>query len=559
MNTSETYEEEKDVTKVLFAIIGKDNMLDHYFAKLKSNDEVNRPLKYFFGDSLQRNYQIRETKNIDHNIIFLLDKSIQFSDWLNIVRFNTNSCLDNDQKNLYDNNYKRLCHIIENLSQNALETIKETDNFQVKRQIIESMIEFHNSDISMNIDTPELANDVQKVVFDKNKSIRLGKRIWQYKQFTKNGLDFSKCGKSIEEYCVEHKIINKTDFSKSDMLRCIFKHYGEDLKFLPDMDIKKILSNFSYKIIDGNYELYYHGIDPQIAKEVNLTSFNINEYKRLSDDMEEKNVERKISRFINSLIGIDEDRIEVILNESLHNLHKELSLNDISKIISEIKQMWGNFFDEIFLNNLQKFYITKADFSKDDMLLNIFEYDNIENIQNFYYKKIGSYYELIDQQSLENPNNISVTWTNTRIYNANGKVLHPYNIFKEDYKNGQKTYYTLYSSGNNNLLEKAKQFNQSQSNKFSEIHILENNVKFCRIENKKIVSYTYILNESGELELAMSELPRRIVDDMTQLDIQLMQETKDAGITLSDMKRVSQVMMTNQTYKNREENLKEND
>lgn len=150
------------------------------------------------------------------------------------------------------------------------------------------MIEFHNSDISMDIDTPELVNDVQKVIFDKNKFARLGKRIWQYKRFTKKGLDFAECGKSIEEYCIEHEIINKADFSKSDMLRCIFKYYGEDLNFLPDASIKDILSNFSYKMVDGNYELYYHGIDLQIAKEVNTNCFDVNEYKRLTDDIVEK-------------------------------------------------------------------------------------------------------------------------------------------------------------------------------------------------------------------------------------------------------------------------------
>lgn len=288
INYNDTYEVEKDVTRLLFGIVGKDNMLERYFTKIKSNDEMNNPFEYFFDDILERDYQITETKNVDYTITFLLDKSIQFCDWLTGIKFVTDGNLDNDQKKSYDINYNRLCHIIEALAQNALETIKQSDDFERKTAILESMIEFHNSDISMDIDTPELVNDVQKVIFDKNKFARLGKRIWQYKRFTKKGLDFAECGKSIEEYCIEHEIINKADFSKSDMLRCIFKYYGEDLNFLPDASIKDILSNFSYKMVDGNYELYYHGIDLQIAKEVNTNCFDVNEYKRLTDDIVEK-------------------------------------------------------------------------------------------------------------------------------------------------------------------------------------------------------------------------------------------------------------------------------
>ena len=61
INYNDTYEVEKDVTRLLFGIVGKDNMLERYFTKIKSNDEMNNPFEYFFDDILERDYQITET------------------------------------------------------------------------------------------------------------------------------------------------------------------------------------------------------------------------------------------------------------------------------------------------------------------------------------------------------------------------------------------------------------------------------------------------------------------------------------------------------------------
>lgn len=109
----------------------------------------------------------------------------------------------------------------------------------------------------------------------------------------------------------------------------------------------------------------------------------------------------------------------------------------------------------------------------------------------------------------------------------------------------QKTCYFLYHE-NKELLEKAKQLNQKQSNKFIRIQIVENDVTFDKMEEGKINSSTYTLNKFGELELVTSEMPRRITDDMSEIDIKLMQETEKANITVSEMKRTAQDMFSGQ-------------
>lgn len=531
-------------------------MLNRYFSKIKSNEEMNHPFEYFFDDILERDYQITGTKNVDGTIKYFLDKVVQFSNELTMMKIDTNGELDDEQKEAYDTNYRRLCYSIEFLTQNALETIKQSDDYERKKEILKAILKFHDFELSMDIDNPELVNDVQKVIFDSNIDASLGERIWKYEQFTKNGLDFSECGKSIEEYCIEHEIIKRSDFSKADMLRRVFKYYGENFWKVPDEKIKDILSNFSYKEVDGNYELYYHGINPYIAKEINSACFDDTKYKRLSDDIDEKNIDRKISRFTNSLIDVDEDSAKFIVNQALYDLHEDLTLDDIAEIVANIQQTYGYYLNEIFLDNLQEFYITKASFSKSDMLLDILEFDDLKNIQDFKYQKIGSHYELSKQRNLENTDDTVSCWKETRIYKEDGTEVFPSNRFAEEYEKEQ-TIYSLYNKEDNNLLEKARQFNQAQTNKFSEICIIGNEVIFKRWENDEVNSYTYTLNQFGKLELVTPEVPRRIVDDMSELDIQLMQETQKASVTITDLERMAQNMFPRQVPENELEIFKE--
>ncbi len=451
--------------------------------------------------------------------------------------------------------YNSLSTNVKFLTQNALETIKQADDFERKREILEAVFKFHNFELEMNIDNPELINDVQKIIFDKNRDERLGERIWQYKQVTKNGLDFSECGKGIEEYAISHGIINQTSFSKADMLRLVFKYYGEELRYVSDEGMKDILSNFSYKVVDGDCELYYHGINSQIAKEINSNYFDVNEHKRLSDDIDERNINRKISRFTNSLMGIDDG--VGMLNEALHDSHDNLNLEDMLKIIEDIQQTYGYWFDEVFLENLQEFYITKTNFSKHDMLLDIFNSDSLKKIQEFRYQKVGSHYELRKQQNLENIENLLSFWNEIGIYQEDGTKLYPSNIWVEKLTDEQKTCYFLYHE-NKELLEKAKQLNQKQSNKFIRIQIVGNDVTFDKMEDGKINSSTYTLNQFGELELVASEMLRRITDDMSEIDIKLMQETEKANITVSEMKRTAQDMFSGQIQKTYQEKVEEN-
>lgn len=539
------YEPEKDVTRVLLGIIGKENMLNRYFSKIRNHDEENHPFEYFFDEILKRDYEMIKTKSVDFTLKSLLDQAVQIGDKLAIIYFNANCKLDKDQKELYDLGYKELCNVIKKIIQNALETIKPADDFERKKDILDAFLKFHNPKLSLDIDQPELVMDVTKVVFDKNREANLGTRIWQYKRC------ISECGKSIEQYCVEHEIINKSDFSKADLLRHVFKYYGEELCKVPDEKIKDILSNFSYKEVDdGTYELYYHGIDPQIAKEVNSHHFDENEYKRLSDDREEKNIDRTISRFTNSLIGVDKDNAKLILNEALQDLHKDSTIDDILKIVADIQPIWGDQLNDFFIKHLQEFYITKAEFSKKSMLFCIDKVNkDLKNIQEYKYQKVGSHYKLISQRNTEKMDDI--------LYDEKGYMIGQTGGFVEEFEEGQKTCYFLYEE-NKDLLEKAKQMNQAESNKYRTIQIVGNDVTFDRIENGEIISETYTLNESGELELLTPEVPRRIVDDMSELDIMLMQETERASITVTDMKKTTQDMFPEQAQEMGQQKMEEN-
>lgn len=549
------YQVEKDVARVLLGIMGKENMLNHYFSKIRNHDKMNHPFEYFFGDILKRNYEVTETKNVPFTIKVLLDNIIQASQFLTIMNYNMGNNLDENQREIYDIHYNDLSSNVRFLTQNALETIKQADDFERKREILEAIFKFHNFEWGMNIDNPELINDVQKVIFDKNKDESLGERIWKYKQVTENGLDFSECGKGIEEYAISNGIINQTSFSKADMLRLVFKYYGEELRYVSDEEMKDILSNFSYKVVDGNCELYYHGIDSQIAKEINSNYFDANNHKRLTDDIVERNIDRKISRFTNSLIGID-DGVSM-LKGALHDSHDNLNFEDMLEIIEDIEQTCGYEFDEVFLENLQEFYITKTNFSKHDMLLDIFNLDSLKKIQEFRYQKVGSHYELSKQQDLQNIENLLSFWKEIGIYQEDGTKLYPSNVLVEKLTEEQRTCYFLYHE-NKELLEKAKQLNQKQSNKFIRIQIVGNDVTFDKMEDGKINSSTYTLNQFGELELVTSEMPRRITDDMSEIDIKLMQETEKAKITVSEMKRSAQDMFSGQIQETFQEKVEEN-
>ena len=55
---------------------------------------------------------------------------------------------------------------------------------------------------------------------------------------------------------------------------------------------------------------------------------------------------------------------------------------------------------------------------------------------------------------------------------------------------------------------------------------------------------SYCLNDDGEL--AETGVLRRLTDDMSELDIKLIQETSKAGITINDMKNMANTMLPSQ-------------
>lgn len=55
----------------------------------------------------------------------------------------------------------------------------------------------------------------------------------------------------------------------------------------------------------------------------------------------------------------------------------------------------------------------------------------------------------------------------------------------------------------------------------------------------------YIIGEDGQLEEAQAGEIRRLTDDMSKLDIQLMEETAKAGVTTRQMMQVADVMKAN--------------
>lgn len=362
-NLDKGYETEKDVSRVLLGIIGKENILERYFAKIKNNDEINNPITFFFADFLETNYQFTETSEI-HTF---LEKTLEFSEHLIFMKYNTHGELDETESQRYDIHYKQLAYIIRAFTEIALRTIKPPDVFHRKLEIIQAILQFHSPKLLKITPDLQLVDDISKVIFSKDETSQ-----W----------------------------------------------------------------------------------------------------------------DEKISRFTHFLLGLEQEDAQMILKQTLQNSQDNLNLNDILNLTTHTRQNNGYFLDDIFLTHIEQNHITKAKFSKHDMLSIILENDP-ENLENFYYQKRGPFYQLIYTPLRNDPASSLHLWTEECIYDENGVELDPYEI-----------------------------------------------------------------EENQEFLSATPEMPRRMIDDMSSLDLQLMHETQDAGITISDMQYIAGAMLHEKLQEN---------
>ncbi len=104
--------------------------------------------------------------------------------------------------------------------------------------------------------------------------------------------------------------------------------------------------------------------------------------------------------------------------------------------------------------------------------------------------------------------------------------------------------------------------NNESNNKYYSIEIVGNDViMWYKVEdengNKQNKRENYTIGEDGKLEVAQVGEPRRLTDDMTRLDIRLMEETDKAGVATSQMLQVVDTMKA--TLKVKEKQEKSND
>ena len=250
------YKLEKDIARLLFAIVGKENVIEKYIEKIQinKNDKYDMPIYYFFENYIKNDYK--------HHIKVLEELKDIYNDCerLTIIKYNMNNettVNKEDEKN-YNEIKSKLALKIKKLIITSLENSR--GNFNKKNDIINSAVQFHDFDINIEEDynIEELANIIFHNEIGKKETI--SQKLYKYYSLASNykswqGNEVLK--KKLQEICVNRRIIKTSKVPKKDMLvDIIYYILGSSLKFVKnDEELKEELENYYYKRIGQHYRI----------------------------------------------------------------------------------------------------------------------------------------------------------------------------------------------------------------------------------------------------------------------------------------------------------------
>lgn len=237
---------------------------------------------------------------------------------------------------------------------------------------------------------------------------------------------------------------------------------------------------------------------------------------------------------------------------------EETSKAPMNQRIYQYLRMAGTIDGEKFL--IEANMINKADFSKGLMILNFLEildlnksvYGEVESLSDLSladvaYQRIGNHYELTIQNAdreytylLEGIRYDKMGWEVTNSYVLAGEI------------DGEPTYHGKGTETQQwkRIEEQIRRIQEETNKSLDSIEIIGNDVTMrfiARDESGKIQKSreNYTIGEDGKLEAARVGEVRRLTDDMSKLDIQLMEEAAKAGVTTSQMIQVADAMKAN--------------
>ena len=204
--------------------------------------------------------------------------------------------------------------------------------------------------------------------------------------------------------------------------------------------------------------------------------------------------------------------------------------------------------------------IKKADFFKEMMICNFLEmldlnrsiHGEIEELNNLsfadvQYQRIGNHYEL----SIQNVDRKYTYLLEGRRYSVNGfEKLNSYILVggtdEEPPYHGKGTETQQWKR----IEEQVRRIQAERDESLESVEIIGEDITMRFVtqdENgkKQTSREYYMIGADGQLEVAQVGEVRRLTDDMSKLDIQLMEETIKAGVTTSQMMQVADVMKAN--------------
>lgn len=203
--------------------------------------------------------------------------------------------------------------------------------------------------------------------------------------------------------------------------------------------------------------------------------------------------------------------------------------------------------------------VNKADFSKANMIndflkimdLNRDIYGQVEGLKHIslvdvQYQRIGNHYEL----SIQNVDTKYTYLLEGRRYDKRGdEISNSYVLVGEE---GEITCWGkgMETSQWKRIEEQVGRIQTQRNESLESVEIIGEDITMRFVtqdENGKSQTSReyYIIGEDGQLEVAQVGEVRRLTDDMSKLDIQLMEETAKVGVTTSQMMQVADVMKAN--------------
>lgn len=242
------YLREKITTKLLFEVIGKENILKKYFDR-EYVQQIHDGFTFedFFREEIEAKYQNREVaKKVNEAMVNL----VALQDILTILGHLYNGELEKlpeQNKKMYDMAQKQLIEVANDLIQIAFRELLSSQEISIAKKI--EFIEMIDSgDFTIMCDDYK---EIETLLFhtEETSTIPINYRMYLYSKIA--GCD------EVEQFCFREGMLNEANFSKSDML--------ED--FLKAMKIARIshgdadsrcnmsLSEVEYKKIGNHYEL----------------------------------------------------------------------------------------------------------------------------------------------------------------------------------------------------------------------------------------------------------------------------------------------------------------